>query len=119
MNVVFDLGAVLLSWEPVALVQANFERHAPTAEAAHALAMQMFHHEDWLGFDRGTPFGTEESREISIMANLNTCHVWAEDGELIPKLRAGGEMERPVWIRKRMEELGLDETAVAFPARRG
>jgi putative hydrolase of the HAD superfamily len=54
MNVVFDLGAVLLSWEPVALVQANFERHAPTAEAAHALAMQMFHHEDWLGFDRGT-----------------------------------------------------------------
>ena len=67
----------------------------------------------------GTPFGTEESREISIMANLNTCHVWAEDGELIPKLRAGGEMERPVWIRRRMEELGLDETAVAFPARRG
>ena len=67
----------------------------------------------------GTPFGTEESREISIMANLNTCHVWAEDGELIPKLRAGGEMERPVWIRKRMEELGLDETAIAFPARRG
>jgi len=67
----------------------------------------------------GTPFGTEESREISIMANLNTCHVWAEDGELIPKLRAGGEMERPVWIRKRMEELGLDESAVTFPARRG
>ncbi|MGJ7510812.1 HAD family hydrolase [Variovorax sp. GT1P44] len=54
MNVVFDLGAVLLTWEPVALVQSNFEPHAPTAEAAHALAMQMFHHEDWLGFDRGT-----------------------------------------------------------------
>ena len=54
MNVVFDLGAVLLSWEPVALVQANFEPHAPTAEAAHTLASQMFHHEDWLGFDRGT-----------------------------------------------------------------
>ncbi|MDM0105510.1 HAD family phosphatase [Variovorax sp. J22R24] len=54
MNVVFDLGAVLLTWEPVALVQANFEPHAPTAEAAHALASKMFHHEDWLGFDRGT-----------------------------------------------------------------
>jgi putative hydrolase of the HAD superfamily len=54
MNIVFDLGAVLLTWEPVALVQSNFEPHAPTAEAAHALAMQMFHHEDWLGFDRGT-----------------------------------------------------------------
>ena len=54
MNVVFDLGAVLLTWEPVALVQTHFAAHAPTADAAHALAMQMFHHEDWLGFDRGT-----------------------------------------------------------------
>jgi putative hydrolase of the HAD superfamily len=53
-NVVFDLGAVLLSWEPVALVQTHFEPHAPTAEAARTLARQMFHHEDWLGFDRGT-----------------------------------------------------------------
>ncbi len=52
---------------------------------------------------------TPEQREMSLRANLNTCHVWAEDGELIPKLRAGGEMERPVWIRKRMEELGLPE----------
>lgn len=64
------------------------------------------------------PFGTEESREISIGANLNTCHVWAEDGELIPRLRAGAEMERPVWIRKRMEELGLDESSIPFPASR-
>ena len=54
MNVVFDLGAVLLSWEPVALVRTQLSPHAPTAEAAHALARQMFHHEDWLGFDRGT-----------------------------------------------------------------
>jgi putative hydrolase of the HAD superfamily len=54
MNVVFDLGAVLLTWEPVALVQNQLAPHAPTAEAAHALARKMFHHEDWLGFDRGT-----------------------------------------------------------------
>ncbi|CAN5917596.1 HAD family phosphatase [soil metagenome] len=54
MNIVFDLGAVLLTWEPVALVQTHLGPHAPTAEAAHALARDMFHHEDWLGFDRGT-----------------------------------------------------------------
>ncbi len=54
MNIVFDLGAVLLTWEPLALVQSQFPHHAPTAEAAHALASDMFHHEDWLGFDRGT-----------------------------------------------------------------
>ena len=54
MNIVFDLGAVLLTWEPVALVQQHLGAHAPTAEAAHALARDMFHHEDWWGFDRGT-----------------------------------------------------------------
>ena len=54
MNVVFDLGAVLLTWEPVLLVQSQFAHLAPTAEAAHELARRMFHHEDWLGFDRGT-----------------------------------------------------------------
>ena len=54
MNIVFDLGAVLVAWEPVALIQTHLGPHAPTAEAAHALARDMFHHEDWLGFDRGT-----------------------------------------------------------------
>jgi putative hydrolase of the HAD superfamily len=54
MNIVFDIGAILLSWEPVRLVQAHFGHLAPTAEAAHALASRMFDHEDWLGFDRGT-----------------------------------------------------------------
>ena len=53
-NVVFDLGAVLLSWEPVSLVHAVLAPHTPTAQAEHALAREMFHHEDWLGFDRGT-----------------------------------------------------------------
>jgi putative hydrolase of the HAD superfamily len=53
MNIVFDLGAVLLTWEPVALVRTHLGPHAPTAEAAHALARDMFHHDDWLGFDRG------------------------------------------------------------------
>lgn len=53
-NVVFDLGAVLLNWEPVSLAHAALAPHTPTAQAAHALAREMFHHEDWLGFDRGT-----------------------------------------------------------------
>ncbi len=54
MNVVFDLGAVLFTWEPERLVAAHLGAHAPTAEAAAALARDLFHHEDWLGFDRGT-----------------------------------------------------------------
>ncbi|WP_076998326.1 HAD family phosphatase [Variovorax sp. KK3] len=53
-NVVFDLGAVLLNWEPVSLVHAAVAPRTMTAQAAHALAREMFGHEDWLGFDRGT-----------------------------------------------------------------
>lgn len=53
MNVVFDLGAVLLGWEPARLVQAHFPQHAPTEAAATQLARALFHHEDWLSFDAG------------------------------------------------------------------
>lgn len=53
MNVVFDLGAVVVAWEPARLLQAHFPERAPTAEAAQALARAFFHHEDWLAFDCG------------------------------------------------------------------
>jgi putative hydrolase of the HAD superfamily len=54
MNIVFDLGAVLFTWEPTSLVQAHLGAHAPTAEACDMLARAMFQHEDWIGFDRGS-----------------------------------------------------------------
>jgi hypothetical protein len=39
--------------------------------------------------------------------NINSCHVWREDGEhLAEALR--GEMDPPLWIMDRMEKLGLD-----------
>ena len=40
--------------------------------------------------------------------NLNTCHIWAEDGEQIASIRRGEPMEVPVWIKKRYAELGRD-----------
>lgn len=54
MNVVFDLGAVLLAWEPTRLVQAHLAPHAPTEAAAAALGKALFHHDDWSSFDCGT-----------------------------------------------------------------
>jgi putative hydrolase of the HAD superfamily len=53
MNVVFDLGAVVVAWEPARLLQAHFPERAPTTEAAQALARAFFHHEDWQAFDCG------------------------------------------------------------------
>jgi putative hydrolase of the HAD superfamily len=53
MNVVFDLGAVLIGWEPATLLRMHFPERASTAEAAGALARAFFHHDDWLAFDCG------------------------------------------------------------------
>ena len=53
MNLVFDFGAVLFTWQPIALVQAHFAERAATPRAAQALARDIFSHDDWLDFDRG------------------------------------------------------------------
>ena len=54
MNVVFDFGAVLFTWRPVALMQECFPERASTlAEAGH-LAHAVFGHAEWQAFDRGT-----------------------------------------------------------------
>ena len=55
-----------------------------------------------------SPWNTPEAREKGLMFNLNTGHIWAEDGEQVAAVRAGEPMEVPVWIQKRFEKLGLD-----------
>lgn len=54
MNLVFDFGAVLFEWQPAELLRTHLNHLTPTAEAAGELAADMFHHEDWVAFDRGT-----------------------------------------------------------------
>lgn len=57
----------------------------------------------------GTPrMSTPEDRERGMRFNLNTCHVWAEDGEIVGALRSGAGMEIPVWAERRLRELGRD-----------
>jgi hypothetical protein len=52
---------------------------------------------------------TPEQREMSLRANLNTCHVWAEDGEMMAAARAGEPIEMMLQVRKRFTELGVPE----------
>jgi hypothetical protein len=59
---------------------------------------------------RGTGGSQEpspEQREMAWQFNLNTCHVWAEDGEQVQQLRAGGDFEPPIFASERLVELGL------------
>lgn len=53
-------------------------------------------------------FGTPEARQGAMAMNLNTCHIWAEDGDQVRSIINGEPMEVPVWIEKRFAKLGLD-----------
>lgn len=61
-DVVFDLGAVVLHWDPVALLMQQFPERASTAQAARDLAQGIFQGfqegGDWAEFDRGV-LGTD------------------------------------------------------------
>ena len=65
--------------------------------------------------DDGTPVlpplpsnPTDEQIRERFAHNLNSCHVWAEDGETIGAIKRGEELEPPLWIHDRFEKLGLD-----------
>jgi len=57
MAVIFDLGAVLVRWQPVRLMRQALPEHAPDDAAAAVLASRFFqsheHGSDWSEFDRG------------------------------------------------------------------
>ncbi|MEY2580230.1 MAG: hypothetical protein QOE09_79 [Ilumatobacteraceae bacterium] len=46
-------------------------------------------------------FDSPEARQRALMANLNSCHVWAEDGEHVAAMRSGGPVDMPLWISRR------------------
>jgi hypothetical protein len=51
---------------------------------------------------------TREQRAEMWRINLNTCHVWAEDSDVVAGLREGGSMGVPVFLRGRLAELGME-----------
>ena len=57
-TVVFDLGAVLLHWQPTDIIQLELPQHAPNASTAQALCDSIFQGlrpgTTWAKFDRGT-----------------------------------------------------------------
>ncbi len=53
MNIVFDFGAVLFTWQPGKLLLQTFPERVKTPQDAAKLSHQMFGHPDWHDFDRG------------------------------------------------------------------
>jgi hypothetical protein len=52
----------------------------------------------------------EEQRKRAYAMNLNTCHMWDENGQMVKEIEQGIPMEVPLWITKRFNKLGLDDS---------
>lgn len=98
-HIVFDLGAVLLTWQPRELIR----RHLPVAMQGRdidALARELFHHDDWLAFDRGDRDLDETARAMStrtgipLDALLAMIHVDGVDERLLPILETVHVLKR-------------------------
>ncbi len=70
MNIVFDLGAVLFTWQPALLMQQTFPQQASNPQAARQLAHQVFAHADWHAFDQGVLDAQAVSARIAARLDL-------------------------------------------------
>ena len=52
----------------------------------------------------------DERRAGALQANLNTCHIWDEDGERVQQVRAGDTDHTPLPVRERLVQLGRSDT---------
>lgn len=111
MNVVFDLGAVLLTWLPAQMVATTFPQLAPTPEAAKQMAHAIFSHADWHAFDCGTLEMDDVVQRTALRLNLPhpQLHglVSTIGEQLMPILDTMGLLEQLVELRRQQKGLNL------------
>lgn len=84
-NVVFDVGGVLLQWDPPAVIA----RLHPDPAVQATIRRQMFEHDDWLEFDRGTYDEREAADHFANLTGLTPA-------ETLALIRATRESLRPI-----------------------
>ena len=89
--------ALLQAMAPVS-IQSRFSLLASSRRAAGAMGMP----------GGGSVMPTTEQRLAMMAGNINTCHVWDEEGDMVGGMRRGEEREVPLWIGKRLAKLGRD-----------
>ncbi|MEZ5342457.1 MAG: hypothetical protein R2706_13705 [Acidimicrobiales bacterium] len=52
----------------------------------------------------------ETSRRKAMSFNINTCHIWDEEGEFTKAVLAGEQIETPLWAVERLAKLGRKES---------
>lgn len=56
------------------------------------------------------PAEAEERRRRGYAMNLNTCHIWDENGQMLADIKSGTPIEVPLSVAKRLKKLGRDES---------
>lgn len=84
--------ALLQAMAPVALQCMWSMRASDAKQSAH---------------EGGAPQRSAMKRSDMWKVNLNTCHVWAEDSDVVARYAAGGSFEAPVFAQERMVQLGI------------
>ena len=89
-TVIFDLGGVLLHWQPLTLLQQLLPHHAPDAAGALALARQLFQGfdpgSDWALFDLGQIGPDALAQRIAQRTGLPVADVQAVIDAIPPHL---------------------------------
>ncbi len=55
-----------------------------------------------------SPLADDEQQKRQFAGNLNTCHVWAEDGDHVALVRRGERPPLPLQVTERLRKLGRD-----------
>jgi HAD superfamily hydrolase (TIGR01509 family) len=97
-NVIFDVGGVLLQWDPPSVIARLYPDPAMQA----TIRRQMFEHDDWLEFDRGT---FDETQAADHFANLTGL----TPAETLALIRATRESLKPITGTARL----VDDLAAA------
>ena len=83
MAIIFDLGRVVVSWDPVGIVSS-----VRGPEGAEQLAERLFNHQDWLEVDRGTmslhTMARQAERRTGLSAAENLAILQAVPPSLLP-----------------------------------
>ncbi|ELO1556441.1 HAD family hydrolase [Aeromonas hydrophila] len=83
MAIIFDLGRVVVSWDPVGIVRSVRGEHE-----AEQLAERLFNHPDWLEVDRGTlslhTMARQAEHRTGLSAAENLAILQAVPASLVP-----------------------------------
>lgn len=87
------IGALLAAMAPVAIQSGWSMRIGAPREAENTSTLS-----------------TAEQRKRAYAINLNTCHMWDENGQMVKEIEQGIPVEVPLWITKRFKKLGLEDS---------